>query len=68
MSQNNSQDLDAILKLWAESFLQTTPETLPEGCQHDGKYYIGFREEYEFCTKCDAKKLNGVWCEAPTKH
>lgn len=61
------QELDRILKLWAESY---TNQTLmePMGCQHQPQHYIGFREEYEFCVKCDAKKINGLWVEtAATK-
>lgn len=27
-----------------------------DGCDHDMKPYMGFRESYEFCTKCDHKK------------
>lgn len=35
--------------------------TLPNGqsnvCLHDFKTYRGFREEYDYCTKCDAKRF-----------
>lgn len=67
MNQSQSNDIDHILRLWAQSYLPTIENKLPEGCQHESKYYIGFREEYEFCLKCDAKKLNGVWIEPQQK-
>lgn len=69
MNQNQSQtnDIDHILRLWAQAYLPQEKITIHEGCQHEPKFYLGFREEYEFCLKCDAKKLNGVWVEANPK-
>ena len=26
------------------------------GCRHEYKQYIGIREQFEYCTKCDARK------------
>jgi hypothetical protein len=66
MSQEQMSEMDRILKLWAESYNKQF-EVEPQGCRHEGKYYIGFREEYEFCVKCDAKKINDQWVESP-KH
>lgn len=60
MNEEQIQELDRILKLWADS-QQNSSES--HGCLHETKYYIGFSEEYEFCTKCDAKKINGLWVE-----
>ena len=61
------RELDRILKLWAESYNVNKPLEL-HGCQHQIQYYNGFREEYEFCTKCDAKKINGLWVEHPSQN
>jgi hypothetical protein len=63
MNQEQIEELDRILKLWADSFQKGQSDSLPLGCQHEPKYYIGFREEYEFCQKCDAKKINGLWID-----
>lgn len=68
MTDTQVQELDLILKRWAKTYDPADPIVIePQGCQHDTKLYIGFREEYEFCVKCDAKKLNGAWVEA-AKH
>lgn len=62
MDQEQMQELDRILKLWADSY-QNHSLTEIAGCRHEPKYYMGFREEYEFCVKCDAKKIDGLWVE-----
>jgi hypothetical protein len=62
MNQEQMQELDRILKLWADSYQnQSNPEFI--GCIHEPKYYVGFSEEYEFCIKCDAKKVDGLWLD-----
>ena len=70
MDDKQVQELDRILKLWANSYNPQIEPELPlnTGCQHQSQLYIGFREEYEFCVKCDAKRLNGVWSETDKSH
>ena len=53
-------ELDRILKLWSEN-QQTELHHLLEGCTHEERHYVGFMEEYNYCLKCDAKKINGEW-------
>jgi hypothetical protein len=60
MDQEQMQELDRILKLWADSYQPNMDADLT-GCHHDSKVYIGFSEEYEYCTKCDSKKIAGEW-------
>ncbi|MEY4616787.1 MAG: hypothetical protein RJB66_1747 [Pseudomonadota bacterium] len=68
MTDTQINELDLILKRWARTYDPEAPIVIePEGCKHDIKLYIGFREEYEFCAKCDAKKLDGQWTEV-AKH
>jgi hypothetical protein len=60
MSIDQSTSLEEILRKWSISFKEGNSES-SFGCQHDPKEYNGFAEQYEFCTKCDAKKINGEW-------
>lgn len=69
MNEVHAQELDRIMKLWANAYNTPLVPDFAElaGCNHQVQHYIGFREEYEFCVKCDAKKMNGVWIERPTE-
>lgn len=60
MSDDHLQELDRILKLWSES-QKASMNNLLETCSHEERHYTGFMEEYDFCLKCDAKKINGEW-------
>jgi hypothetical protein len=62
MNEEQTQELDRILKLWADSYQNQTNFQLA-GCMHEPRYYVGFREEYEFCLKCDSKRIDGTWVE-----
>jgi len=60
MTDEQMNELDRILKLWSENQHAELVNTL-EGCSHEEKHYLGFMEEYNYCLKCDAKKINGEW-------
>ena len=67
MNQDQLQELDRVLKLWAESY-SLHPDLAENGCFHEVKTYVGFREEYDYCLKCDAKKVNGQWTDSTVKN
>ena len=56
----DQEELDLLLKQWADSLFKEY-DAIASGCQHETQTYIGFSEQYEFCIKCDAKKINGQW-------
>jgi hypothetical protein len=60
MAIDQTTSLEDILKKWAIAFKESSNKD-SFGCQHDSKHYTGFSEEYEYCSKCDAKKVNGEW-------
>jgi hypothetical protein len=60
MAIDQTTSLEDILKKWAISFKENNKED-SFGCQHESRDYTGFSEQYEFCAKCDAKKVNGEW-------
>lgn len=60
MNDEQMNELDRILKLWSEG-QQANLLNIPGECSHEERHYIGFMEEYQFCLKCDAKKVNGEW-------
>lgn len=62
MNEEQMQELDRILKLWSDSYQNQTNFELAS-CVHEPRNYTGFNEEYEFCLKCDAKRINGAWVE-----
>ncbi len=67
MDQEQIQELDRILQLWVESYQNKNGQGIhasdmnSDCCQHEVQMYIGFCEQYEYCSKCDAKKINGAW-------
>jgi len=65
MNDEQMQELDRVLKLWSQSY-QNITDGLPHegGCQHEIRHYLGFMEEYDYCSKCDAKFLNGEWIKS----
>lgn len=59
MSVSDGISIDEILQRWAKQlYANVDPQ---EGCVHEPKEYIGFTEKYEFCLKCDAKYIDGIW-------
>lgn len=60
MSVNQTTSLEDILKKWAVSYKESS-DVNSFGCQHETSTYTGFSEQYEYCRKCDAKKINGEW-------
>jgi hypothetical protein len=62
MAIDQSTSLEEILNKWAIAFKENSKrQALSYGCQHDIREYIGFSEQYEYCIKCDAKKVDGDW-------
>jgi hypothetical protein len=56
--------LDVYWEFYQENDQSNSPLKSEKGfkleliCEHDWKYYQGFTECYEFCTKCQEKRLN----------
>jgi hypothetical protein len=63
MAIDQSTTLEEILKRWSVTFTEGSKEN-SFGCEHEVKDYVGFAEQYEYCIKCDAKKINGEWQQA----
>lgn len=62
MAIDQSTSLEEILNKWAIAFKENSQRDNDSyGCQHEVKEYIGFSEQYEYCSKCDAKKIAGEW-------
>ena len=55
-------DLNSVLEQWKNALQLNIPERQPTepGCQHEYVRYVGLRETYNFCVRCDHKDFDQV--------